>query len=297
LAQVGDPEFRLILKEVLNLAFLVLSAMAAHFSTLARHVQQVVSKIPAPEWDTVDAANVERQEDSFLGVRNTFFDLSDSPSLQQWYKDTRGIRSCPASEHGDDDQTVCGDDVDEDDAMQTPETSPRNFHEEENPQPSPAACIAPEPAKARTPLKSGASPYRPTPAAAPTCSTTYYAVPSVASTGQALAAEYHRRVQASRQLAQAQARQSITTYAPPDHLKAKQLAVTTPLQVSSPVLGSEVLPSIGSGAHATGECRPCAFFHKNRCVTGRTCLFCHLCDAGEKKRRLRLQKSKHVRKP
>eukprot|EP00439_Symbiodinium_sp_Y106_P069170 s529_g11.t2 len=313
-------------EEVLNLAFLVLSAMAAHFSTLARHVQQVVSKIPAPEWDTVDAANVERQEetwlnclyawtascrfcttvrpvtcqskDSFLGVRNTFFDLSDSPSLQQWYKDTRGIRSCPASEHGDDDQTVCGDDVDEDDAMQTPETSPRNFHEEENPQPSPAACIAPEPAKARTPLKSGASPYRPTPAAAPTCSTTYYAVPSVASTGQALAAEYHRRVQASRQLAQAQARQSLTTYAPPDHLKAgsvaKQLAVATPLQVSSPVLGSEVLPSIGSGAHATGECRPCAFFHKNRCVTGRTCLFCHLCDAGEKKRRLRLQKSKHI---
>ena len=161
-----------------------------------------------------------QSKDSFLGVRNTFFDLSDSPSLQQWYKDTRGIRSCPASEHGDDDQTVCGDDVDEDDAMQTPETSPRNFHEEENPQPSPAACIAPEPAKARTPLKSGASPYRPTPAAAPTCSTTYYAVPSVASTGQALAAEYHRRVQASRQLAQAQARQSITTYAPPDHLKA-----------------------------------------------------------------------------
>ncbi|CAE7577223.1 DJA6 [Symbiodinium sp. CCMP2456] len=265
-------------------------AMAAHFSTLARHVQQVVSKIPVPEWDTVD--------DAFLGVRNTFFDLSDSPSLQQWYKDTRGIRSCPASEHGDDDRTVCGDaDVDEDDAMQTPEPSPRLFHEEENPQPSPAACNAAEPAKARTPLKSGASPYRPTPAAAPTCSTTYYAVPPpVGTTGQALAAEYHRRVQASRlQLSQAQVRQNIPpTYAPPDHLKAKQLAVTTPLQVSSPVLGSEVLPSLGSGAHATGECRPCAFFHKNRCVTGRTCLFCHLCDAGEKKRRLRLQKTKHI---
>ena len=40
--------------------------MAAHFSTLARHVQQVVSKIPAPEWDTVDAANVERQEETWL---------------------------------------------------------------------------------------------------------------------------------------------------------------------------------------------------------------------------------------
>lgn len=274
--------------------------MAAHFSTLARHVQQVVSKIPAPEWDTVDATNVDRKEDAFLGVRNTFFDLSDSPSLQQWYKDTRGIRSCPASEHGDDDRAVCGDaDVDEDDATQTPEPSPRFFHEEENTQPSPAACNATEPAKARTPLKSGANPYRPTPAAAPTCSTTYYAVPPpVGTTGQALAAEYHRRVQASRlQLAQAQARQNIPPIYAPDHLKAKQLAVTMPLQVSSPVLGSEVLPSIGSGAHATGECRPCAFFHKNRCVTGRTCLFCHLCDAGEKKRRLRLQKTKHVQRP
>ena len=36
-----------------------------------------------------------------------------------------------------------------------------------------------------------------------------------------------------------------------------------------------MLPSLGSGGHATGECKPCAFFYKKAgCASGRTCLFC-----------------------
>ncbi|OLQ14065.1 hypothetical protein AK812_SmicGene1810 [Symbiodinium microadriaticum] len=54
------------------------------------------------------------------------------------------------------------------------------------------------------------------------------------------------------------------------------------------VLGSPALPSLGSGGHATHECKPCVFFHKKEgCASGRTCLFCHLCDESEKRRRQR----------
>ncbi|CAE6912679.1 unnamed protein product [Symbiodinium sp. CCMP2592] len=266
--------------------------MAAQISNLAHRVQQVVSKITTEELDPITFTNVDRKEDHLLGVRNTFVDLSDSPSLHQWYKDIRGIRSCPVSEHGDD-RSVCGDaHGDEDNAWQTPEPSPRSGHEEEKPQVS-APLNATKAAEPRTPLKSGASPYRPT-VARPSCSTTYYATPPpVGARGPFFVAEYHGRVQASSLHSQVQDQQISATS--PTYLVADHRNVTRPCQSGPPVLGSEALPSIGSGAHATGECRPCAFFHKNRCVTGRTCLFCHLCDAGERKRRLRLQKVKHAK--
>ncbi|CAE7519404.1 CACNA1G [Symbiodinium sp. CCMP2456] len=171
------------------------------FSTLAHRVQQVVAKIPT-EGSTLAFTNVDRKDDHLLGVRNTFVDLSDEPPLQQWYKDIRGIRSCPASEHGDDDRNACGGaDADEDEAWQTPEPSPRFCNEEEKPQPAASACNAAKPGEPRTPLKSGASPYRPIPTARPSCSTTYYAMPPpVNTTGRFFAAEYHRRVQASGRL-------------------------------------------------------------------------------------------------
>lgn len=42
------------------------------------------------------------------------------------------------------------------------------------------------------------------------------------------------------------------------------------------------LPSIGSAAHATGQCRPCAWFHKPQgCHRGPECHRCHLCDSSE----------------
>eukprot|EP00933_Yihiella_yeosuensis_P054737 TRINITY_DN5326_c0_g1_i2.p1 TRINITY_DN5326_c0_g1~~TRINITY_DN5326_c0_g1_i2.p1 ORF type:complete len:266 (-),score=56.42 TRINITY_DN5326_c0_g1_i2:227-928(-) len=49
--------------------------------------------------------------------------------------------------------------------------------------------------------------------------------------------------------------------------------------------GSQELLSQGSVGHFTGECKPCAFFHTKGCDSGAMCPFCHLCDAGAKKRR------------
>ena len=43
--------------------------------------------------------------------------------------------------------------------------------------------------------------------------------------------------------------------------------------------------SLGSRFHNTGNCKPCAFFHDNKCELGWFCHFCHFCDRGEKKRR------------
>lgn len=51
------------------------------------------------------------------------------------------------------------------------------------------------------------------------------------------------------------------------------------------ILGSEALPSRGSISHYGGDCKPCAFMHSKGCKTGAECQFCHLCEAGEKKRR------------
>jgi len=57
-------------------------------------------------------------------------------------------------------------------------------------------------------------------------------------------------------------------------------------------LGTQEMPTLGSTAHAFGTCRPCAFFHSKGCGNGVNCTFCHLCPAGEKKRR---QKEKVTR--
>jgi hypothetical protein len=59
---------------------------------------------------------------------------------------------------------------------------------------------------------------------------------------------------------------------------------------SEPAPGSAEMPSIGSREHAGGECKPCAFLHAKGCQNGAVCKFCHLCPAGEKKRRAKLKK-------
>jgi len=51
-----------------------------------------------------------------------------------------------------------------------------------------------------------------------------------------------------------------------------------------PVSSSAALPSFGSADHASGTCSPCAFFQAGRCTSGSQCRFCHLCDAGARKR-------------
>lgn len=62
---------------------------------------------------------------------------------------------------------------------------------------------------------------------------------------------------------------------------AAQQAHTLP----APELGSPECPTIGSRGHFNGECKPCAFLYTKGCGNGASCSFCHLCDAGEKKRR------------
>jgi len=58
-----------------------------------------------------------------------------------------------------------------------------------------------------------------------------------------------------------------------------------PAPPSFPAPGTSERPSVGSLGHSTGDCRPCAFFHSDRCVSGAACQFCHLCDAEERRRR------------
>merc|ERR1712224_23920 len=51
---------------------------------------------------------------------------------------------------------------------------------------------------------------------------------------------------------------------------------------------SEMLDPVSAGSvdHASGQCKPCAFFHQkpNSCANGRSCTFCHLCPPGAMKR-------------
>jgi len=49
--------------------------------------------------------------------------------------------------------------------------------------------------------------------------------------------------------------------------------------------GRGELPSAGSALHHEGRCKPCAFLHTKGCGNGLNCTFCHMCGAGEKKRR------------
>lgn len=60
---------------------------------------------------------------------------------------------------------------------------------------------------------------------------------------------------------------------------------------SDPKLNLTEVPNIGSLSHAVGDCKPCAFFITKGCENGSNCKFCHLCDAGEKKRRLKAKKA------
>jgi len=61
---------------------------------------------------------------------------------------------------------------------------------------------------------------------------------------------------------------------------------SAPLALSLAELVTSEPPTPGSALHATGECRPCAFFWKAvGCQSGSNCEFCHLCDRDERKRR------------
>merc|ERR1711879_892553 len=57
-------------------------------------------------------------------------------------------------------------------------------------------------------------------------------------------------------------------------------------------VGCWEMPSLGSWNHESGQCNPCAFFwEENGCSNAKSCEFCHLCDAGAKKRRQKAKKA------
>jgi len=59
-----------------------------------------------------------------------------------------------------------------------------------------------------------------------------------------------------------------------------------------PNSGIPAIPSVGSTQHHLGNCKPCAFFWKPPgCSNGANCVYCHLCDANEKKRRQKEKKA------
>eukprot|EP00930_Biecheleria_cincta_P042638 TRINITY_DN29334_c0_g1_i1.p1 TRINITY_DN29334_c0_g1~~TRINITY_DN29334_c0_g1_i1.p1 ORF type:complete len:272 (-),score=47.43 TRINITY_DN29334_c0_g1_i1:118-933(-) len=72
---------------------------------------------------------------------------------------------------------------------------------------------------------------------------------------------------------------------PPD----VQIPMAMPLPRAQPELGSEACPTVGSAGHLLGLCKPCAFFHTKGCQGGTSCVFCHLCLPGEKKRRQKVR--------
>ena len=68
-----------------------------------------------------------------------------------------------------------------------------------------------------------------------------------------------------------------------------------PAELAAPfelVPGTPELPSIGSSGHYTGDCKPCSFLYAAQgCRNGAACIFCHLCDKSEKKRRQKLMRA------
>merc|ERR1712232_375000 len=58
-----------------------------------------------------------------------------------------------------------------------------------------------------------------------------------------------------------------------------------------PLVPADGLPSVGSMFHASGTCKPCAWFWKPAsCQNGKNCQHCHLCPEGELKDRKRAKK-------
>ena len=75
------------------------------------------------------------------------------------------------------------------------------------------------------------------------------------------------------------------------HTQGQQMEPPTAAPLA-PAPGTSELPSVGSSGHHTGDCKPCSFLYSAQgCRNGPTCMFCHLCDRSEKKRRQKLMKA------
>jgi len=70
-----------------------------------------------------------------------------------------------------------------------------------------------------------------------------------------------------------------------------QISIENTLNAASPrTIQKQKLVSIGSVGHGV-DCKPCVFLHTRGCKSGADCTFCHLCEAGEKKRRQKEKRS------
>jgi hypothetical protein len=74
---------------------------------------------------------------------------------------------------------------------------------------------------------------------------------------------------------------------PPPPSTPPKLRISQFLLEDEPTPGTPDLPTVGSVGHRFGTCKPCAFLYTKGCGTGVECKFCHLCEPGEKKRRLK----------
>mmetsp|Transcript_3704 Transcript_3704/g.8937 ORF Transcript_3704/g.8937 Transcript_3704/m.8937 type:complete len:210 (-) Transcript_3704:599-1228(-) len=69
--------------------------------------------------------------------------------------------------------------------------------------------------------------------------------------------------------------------------ECNQVAVPLRLEdvVEPTTFGMPACPSVGSAGHWHGLCKPCDFFHRDRCTNGTACKYCHLCGSEESRRR------------
>ena len=207
-----------------------------------------------------------------FAVRNTFLELKqDSNSLQEWCGSVRRVKSSPDLANPDAFKPCYVDQKlgEPTPAIPAPELCPSaNSHTTADP----GRADESQPNASRTRLSSQATPFQsrgPQKVLPAAHSTTYYAVPKSRTAQEQVVGMPSMLPLPTQALQQ-----------PIPPISSPTTAVIAPV-----ILGSAMLPSIGSGGHATGECKPCVFFHKKGCATGRTCLFCHLCQPGEKQRR------------
>lgn len=93
-----------------------------------------------------------------------------------------------------------------------------------------------------------------------------------------------------------QMQRELLSFPPPEPLPRPLLDALHPREQDHLAIDGTRWPSIGSQDHYQGSCKPCAFFHRKGCGSGGECRFCHLCDSGEKKKRMK-EKRDGLRNP
>jgi len=78
------------------------------------------------------------------------------------------------------------------------------------------------------------------------------------------------------------------------HCKQVPMPLSLAEAVERTTSGTPACPSVGSAGHWLGLCKPCDFFHRDRCTNAAACKYCHLCGPEEGRRR-RKQKQAMVK--